>query len=541
MAEKSTFGMDKKYIESIDFNLAIERITTDIKSDFILAPHLSCIYTDAKEELIKEVKSLLESGKFSPQLPISIDVPKKQRLGARGVKRLPPNFVRPGSILWPRDRLLYQVLADIAQPIIESKLNRKICFSHIPSDDKSKDRMFRTSRDCWNSMQSKLAEYATKDHPVILKADIASCFQSINQHTLINTLDGAGYPKEGIRPLESMLTQMSSSRSSRGIIQGVFPSDLFGNFYLYPIDRYISDKKIPSVRYVDDIYVFFKSHEECDRFVVGLYGELRKLDLNLNEAKSCVTTPTEILTSDPDLDALFSKALEEIHSLYEDGGYEEIDTDYGFQTIWVEYDVEIDHGHIELSATQLLYDEINKYPSNMEEIERFCLPMFAAFNSDYALDEVLNKIENTPSMSQIYFSYLSNFLDNEKVISKIASLLSHMKLQFEWEYIWVLACAIKIDKAPDSMVASFINIVSKVSHESVIALALIAAAKHGDYGRQKTVVDAIEKTHSDYIRGAILFSSKYMHKALKKTTIDLLENQNTLFKMIAASVNKPKA
>lgn len=52
MAEKSTFGMDKKFLETIDFNLAIERITADLKSDFILAPHLSCIYTDAKDELI---------------------------------------------------------------------------------------------------------------------------------------------------------------------------------------------------------------------------------------------------------------------------------------------------------------------------------------------------------------------------------------------------------------------------------------------------------------------------------------------------------
>ena len=540
MAEKSTFGIDKKFLDNIDFELAIERIISDLKSDFIIAPHLSCIYSDAKEELVNEVKSLLLSGKFSPQLPISIDVPKKQRINYRGIKRLPPNFVRPGSILWPRDRLLYQALADIAQPIIESKLNRDICFSHLPSEKSSNHRMFRASRDCWSSMQNKLAEYATKEHPIVLKADIASCFQSINQHTLVNTLEAIGYPNEGKKPLESMLTQMSSSRSSRGIIQGVFPSDLFGNFYLYPIDRYISDNKLPSVRYVDDIYVFFKSHEECDKFIVGLYRELRKLDLNLNEAKSCVTTPAEILTSDPDLEALFSTAIEEIHSLYEDGGFEEVYTDYGFQTIWVDYDTEINHDEINLTATQLLFDEINKYPSNTEEIERFCLPMFAAFNSDYALDEVLNKIESTPSMSQIYFSYLSNFLDNEKVTSKIESILSHMKLQFEWEYLWVLACAIKIEKAPDSMVSLFINIAMKATQESVVALAWIAAAKHGDYDRQKTVVDAIEMTHSNYIRGAILFSARYMSKPLKKITIDLLENQNELFKMITISVNNAK-
>lgn len=178
MAEKSTFGIDKKFLDNIDFELAIERVMSDLKSDFIIAPHLSCIYSDAKEELVDEVKSLLLSGKFSPQLPISIDVPKKQRINHRGIKRLPPNFVRPGSILWPRDRLLYQALADIAQPIIESKLNREICFSHLPSDKSSSHRMFRASRDCWGSMQNKLAEYATKEHPIVLRLTLLLVFKA---------------------------------------------------------------------------------------------------------------------------------------------------------------------------------------------------------------------------------------------------------------------------------------------------------------------------------------------------------------------------
>src|SRR5687768_2975509 len=128
MAEKSTFGIDAKIVEKLDFDLAIKRISFDIKSDFILAPHLSCVYLDSSAELINDVRSLVLSGHFAPQLPMLIDVPKRQRIKPFGIKRLTPNLVRSGGILFPRDRVLMQVLADRAQPIIETKLDRTVCF-----------------------------------------------------------------------------------------------------------------------------------------------------------------------------------------------------------------------------------------------------------------------------------------------------------------------------------------------------------------------------------------------------------------------------
>jgi len=112
MAEKSIFGIDKTALDKLDFDLAIKRILSDVRSDFILAPHLSCIYADCKDELIEHVKKLALSGGFSPSLPTTIDVPKKQRIKPLGVKRQPPNFVRPGGIPYPKDRLLLQALAD---------------------------------------------------------------------------------------------------------------------------------------------------------------------------------------------------------------------------------------------------------------------------------------------------------------------------------------------------------------------------------------------------------------------------------------------
>lgn len=538
MAAKSSFGIDKAVLESLDFELANKRINSDVKSDFILAPHLSCIYTDAVDQLVSDVKAQLSSGAFSPQLPLTIDVPKKQRIAHFGVKRQPPNFTRPGAILLPHDRLLLQVLADNAQPVVEAKLDRTSCYSHQVADDLRTERMFKSSRECWGQMQAKLRSLVLPGYPVVLRVDIAACFQSINQHTLVNMLEASGLTKGLVNPLEAMLTQMTISRSSRGILQGIFPSDLFGNFYLYPIDRFFSDNKIPVVRYVDDIYAFFASNEQCDRYTLALYKELRKLDLHLNEAKSCVTTPLGLLTSDPDLDRLFESAVAEIEERSKDFSEEEIYTDYGFQTIWREEIEELTEAELELLATEHLFDQTAKYPSNIEEIERFCLPIFARFGSDYALEHVLSLVENNSSLSQIYFNYLSNFLHLEKVQQKICQIIKGRKLLFEWEYQWAIACLIQLESLDDSTVADLISLAKEPLHESVVALALIAAAKHGDYDRQKTVSDAAQSINSLYVRGAILFGARYMHKALRKNTLDVLENQNPLFRLIATSVRK---
>ena len=535
MAEKSKFGIAPAALEKLDFELAIKRILNDVRTDFIIAPHLSCVYVHCKDELIQEVKRLAKSGEFSPSLPITIDVPKKQRIKQVGVKRQPPNFVRPGGILYPRDRLLLQALANIAQPIIESKLNRKICFSQQPASELSTNRMFLSSRDCWSQMQLQLSSLINGNSNIVLRADVASCFQNINQHTLVNSLDGLGFQKEFLKPLESMLTQMSTGRSSRGILQGIYPSDLFGNFYLYPIDRYFTDEGIASIRYVDDIYAFFESHEKADTAIIGLYSELRRLDLSLNEAKTCITTPLGLLTSDPDLDEMFDDAIEEVRAIYIANAEDEILTDYGFQSIWSEENPTIDNEEIELKATEMLFDQIQKYNENCEEIERFCLPLFASFGSPYAIDHVLVKLYNTPSMSQIYFSYLSKFITHKNVQQHIFSAITQRKLTFDWEYLWAIGTIVQMPLISDEMVASLLKMCTENYDDSVKAMAFIAVARHGDVSRQKTVVDALNRIHSPYIRGAILFSARYMQKAIRKNVIDLLENTDSLLQMIAKS------
>ena len=101
-------GLDRNVIREIDWDKAVKNIVVDNRTDFILVPHLDIIFRTKSEELTQQLLAVLKAGTYQPKLPIQISVPKKGILS------------RPGSILLPQDRLLYQGLVeDLTEKIEE--------------------------------------------------------------------------------------------------------------------------------------------------------------------------------------------------------------------------------------------------------------------------------------------------------------------------------------------------------------------------------------------------------------------------------------
>lgn len=244
-------GLDRTVLDSVDADVAVARICRDIQSDFILAPHYNVIFLKAAEEIWTRTKELLSSGRYYPELALTVAVPK------------PRGFTRPGSVLAPVDRLVYQALADIVAPTVEGQLDRSRTFSNVIVEPGREGHMFEPEHLCWERLQASLDKLATKGG-YFVKTDIANYFERIPQHHLINLLIASGCRTEVARLLEEMLLAFQE-RDSFGIIQGVFPSDLLGNFYLSDIDAYCEIHGIPSARFVDDLYLRFESFPEARR------------------------------------------------------------------------------------------------------------------------------------------------------------------------------------------------------------------------------------------------------------------------------------
>lgn len=542
---KNKIGVDGNFITKIDFVKATKRITQDTKSDFIYAPHINFIYNRAKELLISKLQSELSSGNFKPQLPISIEVPKSSRMKMSTGKR-GPSFTRQGSILLPKDRLFYQILADQATKIIDKKTDKNRSFSHTLDPDDG-DNMFLPTRVCWNNFQSALKKHSKNNKfQYVVKLDVANCFGNLNQHKLVNTLTAAGYADELKKPLEDFLGHITGTRSSRSIVQGIFPSDLFGNFYLAPIDRYLKDSNIASARYVDDIYLFVENGDAADKAVRGLISALRKYDLSLNESKSRVMAKNSLQTEEPDLEALFADAIEEISEQLND----DFDSDYGFQSEFDDdYDEEDtdededkpeDDVDIELEATKALFNAIDEYPGNEENIERFCLPLFTKSHSDHAIHHVLDNFNKRPSMTQIYVSYLSKFIYNKDVEEFLFTLCEDDSL-FDWQRMWILAGLMQGYEYNDDQVKMVWDLYKDANlHESLRAVAAIFVGRFGDQERQTDLVDSYASAGTYYVQSAIYFSSRWFKpKAAAATAKTSWSNLNELNELITYGFDRP--
>jgi hypothetical protein len=501
------FGLENALVDSIDWSLALQRIIHDQRSDFIYAPHLGFIYQYAGTVLIDKLKAELKSGKFSPRVPLTIEVPKSFRMRvAVNPTRLGPSYSRPGSILLPVDRLFYQALADQAAPIVANTTLSQRSFSHKLAEPNSTS-MFLPTRNCWSDLQKALSTHSELPTTrYVLRIDVANFFGSLNQHILINTLSDAGLQKALSSRLEHLLTHYTGERSSRSILQGINPSDLFGNYYMTPIDQFLDDYGVPSARYVDDIYIFVDSVEAADRLLRELIPALRSYDLVLNEAKSALLPKAVLRTEEPDLEALFTAAVQEIASQLED---EELDVDYGFQSDWEEEaeEGEDDEQNLELEATKVLFGSIADYPGQEENIECFCLPLFVKAESDYAVDHAIDAMKRRPSMTQIYASYLSRFIEAPAVHSHLVGLMSDASL-FDWQRMWVLAALLRVKPATDGPVQSALAILRDARrHDALRAVAAIYVGTYGNHARRKALI-AIYSAVSPYVQATIYFSSR---------------------------------
>lgn len=536
MSDKIPFGLDGAVMAKIDWQLALKRISHDLRSDFIYAPHIGFIYAKAGDELIQEVRAALSKGAYSPGVPITIEVPKSFRIQvAVNPVRLGPSFSRPGSILLPHDRLLYQILADQAAPIVQKKTDHSRSFSHqLAALDNP--AMFMPTRTCWSALQSALAKHSQEPGiKYILKIDVANYFGSMNLHTLINVLNDSGYASELLNRLETVLTSYTSNRSSRGILQGMSPSDLFGNFYMEPIDRFLKDNSVLAARYVDDLYIFIESVEAAESLLRQLIPRLRSYDLVLNEAKCKIIPRNQLHSEEPDLQELFDEAVEEIREQLND---DDFDADYGFQSEWDDDDGEDeDEDELSLEATKQLFDSIGTYLGQEENIERFCLPLLAKAESDHALQHVLESFKKRPSMAQIYASYVAKFLEVEGVLNALLSLLVDSELT-DWQKMWILAALSQADKYNDASVKIAMDILQDANrHETLRAVAAIFVGRYGDHSRRITL-QGVYTTSPPYIQSAIYFSSRKWLKVERQNARTNWGNHGPLNKLLTIAIDK---
>jgi hypothetical protein len=514
-------GLDRKILAQINYESVIGHVKADIRSDFVLAPHYNSIFNRAGAELWDQLQQQLRAGTYHPELPITMSVPKERF------------FTRPGSILRPADRLLYQALIDNVIEPLEEGHDRSRSFSHVPSEKEG--QMFKPNHQCWENFQAQIADVCSVS-AFVLKADISNYFERLPQHNLINLMSAAGCAPEVVSLLEEMLLAFRE-RNSFGIIQGVYPSDALGNFYLSALDGHCELGEVPSARYVDDIYMGFPSEAGARNGLANLIETLRKDGLHLNEYKSKILPAEDVIQEETAIDRLFDEIREEVA---DDTNYARV-SPYGFEVEWEDTDdaddIEEEEDDLQNAAVERLMYNIKEYHNQHERIEKFCLPILRSAQSDSAVEHVLANLKERPHQTRLYFSYLSTFVSTHPdVIVALEQLVADNAVS-DYQRMFLMAALLKakdVKRATVNIALQWLQ--NRTVAKETRAMAAIFAAKHGLAQQKRTVRTSYEDEPSDYVRSAILYSSKHLTLVEKKTCKRAWGGHSSINTLIAQTI-----
>jgi len=514
-------GLEPAIIKEIDFNKSINRIISDTKTDFIFAPHLNLIYKYGSEDLIELLKKKLSTSSFECSLPLTLDVPKKSMLS------------RPGSILLPLDRLLYQVLIDLIAQKVEDNIDREHVFSNVYEDTVE---MFENQGDSY----TKFKDYIQKNaelYKFCLQMDITSYFDSINQHFLINLIYSLGIKQSIVRLIENCLLSWSQM-NSYGIIQGLSSSDLLGNFNLTNLDYFFKIKEFDYCRYVDDIYVFHNNELELRKLLIEICNKLRKQGLFLNENKTQLKESKDILFQETEFDRMFYEINEMLSVVFEDDS-SFIEASYGFQTEWDDEPKEvIEIEGFRLDLIEQLYEKRDKAKWQRDKIIKFCIPLFSKAQSLYPLDTIKDEIINYPYLAKYYSNYLATIeRDNREITKLIEELIFSKNLIYEYQSLWLFSSLLYRHEVSTKVIDLAVRTVrDKQKHETIRAICSILISKFGSGIQLRALRDEYENEPSNYVKSAILYGTRYFPKSERRACHSAWSGHSELNALIIRSL-----
>lgn len=305
------------------------------------------------------------------------------------------------------------------------------------------------------------------------------------------------------------------------------------------LDAHCELDGVLSARYVDDIYMGFPSEAEARKGLGNLIETLRKDGLHLNEYKSKIMPADEVIREETSIDRLFDEIRDEVG---DDETYGRT-SPYGFEAEWENEDEEEqendeeDGEDLQNAAVERLIDNIGDYANQEDQIEKFCLPILRSAQSDSAVVHVLAKLKEKPHQTRLYFSYVSTFVrTNQDVVDALETLVADDTVS-DYQRMFLLAALVGARGVSRETINTALQwLQNRTIAKETRAIAAVFAAKHGAAQQKRAVRTSYEDEPSEYVRSAILFSSKYLTPVERRTCKRAWGGHNLINTLIAQTI-----
>ena len=214
----------------------------------------------------KELTERIYKGKYTPSPVRRVEIPK------------PDGGVRKLGIPTVIDRTIQQAIAQQLMPIYEP-LFMETSYGYRPNKS-AKDAI------------QKAKEYAGQGYTFAVTLDLSKYFDTLNHEKLINLLRKEVKDERVIQLIKRYLKSgvMENGvvvETGEGSPQGGNLSPLLANVYLNEFDQEFTRRRVPCIRYADDIVLLAKSKRASERLLESSTKYLEEtLKLTVNREKS---------------------------------------------------------------------------------------------------------------------------------------------------------------------------------------------------------------------------------------------------------------
>ena len=479
--------------EDLDWKRAYRRVLQNSYSDFVPLRTEYWLLSKNCLEYINRAKELLQQDHYNPAPLSVIEVPKSDMT------------TRPAAIAELPDRLIYQALVDKVADIVEPQL-QAVVFSHRLVSDRSAATMFRDYDASYGAFIQKQKSICETNHfNYVVVADVASYYERIYHHKLVDLLIGLGSPEELVRTLGHLLREWNNG-DSHGIPQGFWSSDYLGNVYLHQVDVAMVMKKHTYLRYVDDMVLFCNSISEARKLLLEISKEIRNLGLGLQAAKTDIIPVQRYQQHITPACDRIKQAAEKISSsvkLKLNAYFDEFTED----------DISEFKHYIDSQALRKVFDEIIIAHKINEPLLKYCLKTLTATEDPYAQDFVLQNLDVLPHLSSYFGNYLCKCPFDERTLKRIRHFLESEKNIYDWQAMWLLRYVGRTSLSRETRRLVRDIFVNRNNHNSLRSLAGFMLGFRGDIADQRLVMDSYESEPSELFRRCVICGLVTMPKA----------------------------
>lgn len=262
---------------SLNLPIAVEWLYEDSKDDFYPDAYRFRDIVELKDDYLEQRQHRI----------FQIDtIPNNMEYAPKG-----SGMIREAIWLHPTHRILYLAILNHLLPKLDKSVMKSVYSYRLDCPDDPDAYPFPNTIDRWkqfhNDFRSAALEESTK---AVLLTDLASFYDHINIETMSNRIISILGPSADsdtmniVYLLKDLLNLWSTT--GYGIPQNLDPSSFFGSLYLQNADEDIINKRYIYFRWVDDIRICAKSHDQAVRALHDLQRVLARDRLFLASDKT---------------------------------------------------------------------------------------------------------------------------------------------------------------------------------------------------------------------------------------------------------------